>query len=205
MRTLAYASRTLNSAERNYHVTELECLAIVYAVEQFRPYLYGKKFRVVTDHCSLCRLVNLKNPNGRLARWSLKLMPYEFEIVHTKGTQHQHVDSLSRNPVNKALDEETDFSDRMLLSQQVMGKSIDPVIGINELVEMQQKDSKLKLIINNVKEMNEGVNCDMKNIEDFKLCNDVLYKANWDPEGRLWRICVPKGLREKVSEKLSSL
>lgn len=96
---IAYASRALNDAEQNYSTIERELLAIVYAVNHFRPYLFGRKFLLVTDHKPLVWLNSVKDPTSRLVRWRLKLAEYEYEVVYKAGKTNVNADALSRNPV----------------------------------------------------------------------------------------------------------
>lgn len=93
---IAYASRTLNRAELNYNTTEKELCAIVWGVKQFRPYLFGQKFNIVTDHQALNWLFNIKDPGSRLTRWRLKLAEYEYEIHFKPGASNTNADALSR-------------------------------------------------------------------------------------------------------------
>jgi len=96
---IAYASRLLSKAEQNYSTIEKELLAIVYCVSHFRPYLYGNKFILLTDHKPLVWLNNVKDPTSRLIRWRLKLAEYEYEIRYKAGKTNVNADALSRNPV----------------------------------------------------------------------------------------------------------
>lgn len=95
-RPISYASRTLNESEINYSTIEKELLAIVWATKYFRPYLFGRKFKIVTDHKPLQWIMSLKEPNSRLTRWRLKLSEYDFTVVYKKGKNNTNADALSR-------------------------------------------------------------------------------------------------------------
>src|SRR6266516_4765441 len=79
-RLFACCSRTLTKEEKNYPVSHIECLAIVFAIDKFRPYLYGQKFVVETDHHALCFLLKIKNAVSRLGRWSQLVQGHDIDI-----------------------------------------------------------------------------------------------------------------------------
>jgi hypothetical protein len=95
---IAYASRTLTAAEKNYGITELECLAIMWAVKYFRQYIYGSKLTIITDHSALTWLLNSssESTNRRLERWKIMLSEYDFDIQYRKGSTNANADALSR-------------------------------------------------------------------------------------------------------------
>ena len=95
-RPLGYFSRKLTTAESNYTVSELECLAVVRAVDAFAIHLHGRKFRIVTDHRALTALNTSLKLNGRLLRWALALQAYFFDVQHLAGVNHNNADGLLR-------------------------------------------------------------------------------------------------------------
>lgn len=97
-RVISYYSRALSPAERNYCVTRRELLAVVKAVIHFRPYLYGREFRVRTDHASLLWLCRRTTPSAQIARWIEILSEFNFSIEYRAGTKHGNADGLSRRP-----------------------------------------------------------------------------------------------------------
>uniref|UniRef100_A0A2S2PVB5 RNA-directed DNA polymerase n=1 Tax=Sipha flava TaxID=143950 RepID=A0A2S2PVB5_9HEMI len=64
--SITYISHTLSKAEKNYNTTEKELLAIIWAIKQFRPYIFGQQFTVITDHKLLTWLFTLKEPIARI-------------------------------------------------------------------------------------------------------------------------------------------
>lgn len=93
---VAYASRKLSDTEGRYSTIEKECLAIVWAVQKFQPFLYGRTFVLETDHQPLNYLQTAKVANSRLMRWSLLLQAYDFVVRVIPGSQNVGADYLSR-------------------------------------------------------------------------------------------------------------
>ena len=97
---IQYASRVLTPVERKYHTQEKEALAIVWALDHFRPYLLGDHFNIKTDHHSLEKL--WKAIKGRLARWAVNLNEYDYTFSYKPGKSNTNADALSRLPVDDA-------------------------------------------------------------------------------------------------------
>jgi hypothetical protein len=100
-RVISYDSRSLSPAEKNYSASELEALAVVYASEQYRPYLLGRHFDLCTDHTALKYMFSNHTNNGRIARWALQLQQFDFSVQYRPGKLN-HADYLSRAPVGEA-------------------------------------------------------------------------------------------------------
>ncbi len=101
---VAYASRSL-TAERNYGITELETLAVVWALAHYHSYLYGQEVTVYTDHSAVKAVLLTPNPSGKHARWWTKVYGSgirDLKIVHRSGKSNANADSLSRSPVSQA-------------------------------------------------------------------------------------------------------
>ena len=97
-RPITFLSRSLSAAEQKFSTVEKECLALVWCITKLRPYLYGQRFVVWTDHHPLCWLNSRSSKNRRLDRWAIQLQEYLFDIKHTLGKSNCVADCLSRFP-----------------------------------------------------------------------------------------------------------
>lgn len=108
---VAYASRSLNNAEKNYSQLDKEALSIIFAIQKFHKYLYGNTFCLQTDHKPLTYIFN-KNKNcpqvvaNRLQRYAFILADYDYQIEYIPSKKNVFADMLSRLPLKKSNDAE---------------------------------------------------------------------------------------------------
>ena len=103
---LAFASNSMNKAQRNYCTTKRELLAVVVYTKKFRHFLYGGDFTLRTDHHALKWLLNFKDAEGMIGRWLNHLSEFGLEnshIQHRAGSKHINADCLSRRPVRRCI------------------------------------------------------------------------------------------------------
>lgn len=174
---LSYHSQKLNACQKNYSVTEKECLAAVSAVKKFRPYVEGMDFTIITDHSSLKWLMNMKDLSGRLARWSLDLQAFTFDIEHRKGSLNVVPDTLSRGHI-----EALEMSD------------VTPMI---DLESEEFRSEEYKALIDTVRDH-------QNQLPDLKIEDNFVYKRALPSERddsiveHNWLLWVPSGLTEEI-------
>ncbi|XGW10312.1 hypothetical protein V3C99_012081 [Haemonchus contortus] len=95
-----FASRSLGKAERNYHITDLEAVAVVFALRRFHMFIYGLPTTVITDHQPLTALFQRSNVSARILRWSLEVQRYNLHVKYVKEKANVIADALSRGTVS---------------------------------------------------------------------------------------------------------
>uniref|UniRef100_A0A5S6Q5I1 RNA-directed DNA polymerase n=1 Tax=Trichuris muris TaxID=70415 RepID=A0A5S6Q5I1_TRIMR len=129
--TVAFASRTLSSTERKYSIVEKEALACVWAVEKWRPWLWGIPFELCSDQQALTTLLTSKAADRarmRIARWSARQLPFTYTVRHKPGTLNVVADTLSRLPI-QSTDTEGNDDDEMVaeISNELIGIKQDDI------------------------------------------------------------------------------
>uniref|UniRef100_A0A1B6CD86 RNA-directed DNA polymerase n=2 Tax=Clastoptera arizonana TaxID=38151 RepID=A0A1B6CD86_9HEMI len=170
---ISFASRTLNKQEVNLSTIEKELLSIVWACKHFRPYLYGKKFIIYTDHKPLLWLHNLKEPNSKLIRWKLLLEEFSFDIKHITGKSNVVADALSRVKIHESnvLTNNTELIDPNSVIDEYL-KDYNPVDQISSLATIHSQESSSDNF--NIMKENEIVNKEQNQI--------ILKRGNEEPK-----------------------
>ena len=105
---VAFASRSLAPAEKNYAQLDKEALVIIFGVKKFNHYLLGRPFTILSDHKPLQHLFSEKKPipvlaSARIKRWALILSAYDYRVQYKPGVQHGNADGLSRLPLPESV------------------------------------------------------------------------------------------------------
>ena len=119
-RPIAFASRTLAPAERKYSQLDKEALAIVFGVDKFHQYLYGRHFTILSDHKPFQYLFAVDRPiphmvSPRVQRWALTLSAFDYIISSRAGKLQGNADALSRLPLQHSPEEVPTPGDMILL------------------------------------------------------------------------------------------
>lgn len=117
---IAFGSRTLTTPERNYSQTDREALAVISGIKKFHHFLYGRHFKVYTDHKPLLGLLHHSRPmpnvlSPRMLRWNLLLAQYDYELIYRPGRQMGNADLFSRLPLPSTDAESPVMGDVLLL------------------------------------------------------------------------------------------
>lgn len=194
-RPIAYASRSLKQAERNYGICDREALAVIYALEKFRPYFSGLPIKVITDHSALTKLTTGRNLSPRLIRWALRLAEFNIEIEHREGKQNAVADGLSRIPLESQMEEKEDKIQCCMITSTVLE-------NVENFKEEQKNDPDLGLVYqflrdpDTVPEGNHAL-C-VQRSQDFRLIDGLLfYKRKLNSQSEL-RVYIPQSLRKEI-------
>jgi len=155
-RPIAFFSRVLDKAQRNYCSTRRELLAVIASLQHFRQYLIGRHILLRTDHHSLKWLNTFKRPEGILARWIETLSEFDYTIEHRAGKLHCNADGVSR-PICKQcwgrqtkvpwIDQPLDRADELTEPFVVHTIRLMPELDDGEVATAQHNDPTLSLII----------------------------------------------------------
>ena len=101
---VAFASKSLAAAEKNYSQLDKVGLAIIFGVKKFHNYLIGRTFSIVTYHKPLIHLFSESQgipamASARLQQWALTLSAYQYKILYKCGKDNANADVLSRLPL----------------------------------------------------------------------------------------------------------
>ena len=195
---IAFASRTLNTSERNYSQVDKEATAIVFGVKKINQYLFGRHFTLSCDNKALCSIFGKKNDTpvlaaSRLVRWSLILNAYDFDIEFRSSEKNSNADMLSRLPLKESIPVS---KDNMLYSIQIAHMPVEAA----EVKRETSKDVILQAVMNclqnNYWSTNEKVT-----YKPYYLKRHELFIENGI---LMWglRVVVPNSLRIKIIKEL---
>ena len=187
------ASRVLNQTEQRYTTCEKELLAIVYALQRFRIYVYGRKVTLFTDNKALSFLHRCVITSNRVARWMIQLQEYDLDVRHISGAQNHLADILSRNPSGMTEEQTRNMTqpDQVMVHRIQVYRDQDLKKELKALADLQDTDERLVDIKSRV------IKGQAAGKTQFVLQDQVLYCRGGRTEQR-YKAMLPSCLEQKI-------
>ena len=200
-RPIAYGSRTLTKAEKNYAQIDKEAAAIIFGIKKFHPYIYGRKFTLITDHKPLTTIFSPKSSlpalaAARLQRWAIILSAYQYEVEFRATDKHANADCLSRLPLQITTEEDAITKDASLFNLQQIERL---PVKADKIAQLTANDPVLSKVITFVQ---QGWPTQVQ--DEFKPYHIRRNKFTVEANCLLWgrKVIIPKKLQDKVLEEL---
>ncbi|XP_014261398.1 uncharacterized protein K02A2.6-like [Cimex lectularius] len=201
---VAYISRTLSTAEKNYANIEREALALTWASDRLKNFLLGKQYTIETDHKPLLQIFktrNLDDLSPRLQRFRMRMMRYDYNITYTPGKNLFVADALSRKPIPSEDDNELEEEVDAYIHSVVLAGIPTTDENITRVANSQSLDPTCKLLIQYIKEEWPPISELAPEIKPFftvrnemSVVDGILLRGS--------RMIIPNELRHIMLEKL---
>ena len=198
---IAYASRSLTKAERNYSQIEREALSIIWGIKKFHNYLYLNTFTLITDHKPLTTIFNPSKAlpsvaSARIQRWAIFLMSYQYVIQYRSTTKHGNADALSRLPM-EVHEEESKIN---IIAQLQLNQLEEIHISAEDVATQTRQDPILQRVAQYVK-TGWPRNCKDPEILPYFRCRNE-FSVESDCLMRGVKVTIPPNLQQQILKLL---
>lgn len=195
---IAYASRTLSKSEINYSQIDKEALAIIFGIRKFHQFLYGRPFKLLTDHKPLVSIFGSKKgipqiAASRLQRWSIILSAYNYEIEFVNSKDNANADALSRLPIKSRIDAKDDYGHIFYFEESIP-------ISHKIIAKETKKDTILNMILN-YSLSGWPKESDSEEIKPYFFRRDQIHVEHGC---LLWgfRVIIPRSVQSKILDEI---
>ncbi|XP_025830531.1 uncharacterized protein K02A2.6-like [Agrilus planipennis] len=203
---ISYASTRFNPTEQAYHSNEQECLAIVWAIKKYRPYLEDKRFILRTDNRTITWLQNMKDARAKLTRWALLLQEFTFTLEHCPGATNHLPDALSRLPAEELVPSDSDDVTRLL--PPCNRSSATPEIFQVQVETLREEIRRKQLTDPAIMQLCQRYNFlkenpvghteeDVTFLRRYRVSDNIL----WEKETNVWLIVIPTSFQPQLLQK----